>query len=70
MIITEVYTINGKSFTRTYSDTGMVMRNGVAYEEANDPTECGRTYEEVSRPNEEEEDVTPEEVVAELEDLL
>ena len=69
MIITEVYTINGKPFTRTYSDTGMVMRNGVIYEEANDPTECGRTYEEVPRPVEEE-DITPEEVVSELEDLL
>lgn len=47
MIITEQYEINGRSFTKTYSDEHRyVVRDGVAYEEANDPTEFGRTYEE------------------------
>lgn len=46
-IITETYEINGRSFTRTYSDEHRyVVRDGEAYEEANDPTEFGRTYEE------------------------
>lgn len=46
-IITETYEINGRSFTRTYSDEyRYVVRDGVAYSEANDPTELGRTYEE------------------------
>ena len=46
-IVTEQYEINGRSFTRTYSDEyRYVVRDGVAYSEANDPTELGRTYEE------------------------
>lgn len=53
MIHTEVYEINGRSFTKTWSDTGYVMRDGVVYEEANDPTDLGRIYEEVSGPEEE-----------------
>lgn len=50
MIKTEIYVINGRSFTRTWSDTGYVMRDGVVYEEANDPTELNRVYEEVDEP--------------------
>ena len=46
-IVTEQYEINGRSFTRTYSDEyRYVVRDGVAYSEANDPTDLGRTYEE------------------------
>jgi len=44
MIHTEIYDINGHSFTKTWSDTGYVKRDGMIYEEANDPTELGRTY--------------------------
>lgn len=50
MIHTEVYEINGRSFTRTWSDTGYVMRDGEVYDEANDPTELGRVYEEIDAP--------------------
>lgn len=47
MIRTESLTIGGKSFTRTYSDAGRcVVRDGVSYDEALDPTELGRTYTE------------------------
>lgn len=47
MIKTENLTINGKSFIRTCSDSGCyVVRDGVEYVEAIDPTECGRTYTE------------------------
>ena len=46
-IVTETYEINGRSFTRTYSDEyRYVVRDGIPYSEANDPTEFGRTYEE------------------------
>ena len=46
-IRTEALEINGRSFTRTYSDEyRYVVRDGVAYEDAIDPTEFGRTYEE------------------------
>lgn len=47
MIRTESMEFGGKQFTRTYSDSGRyVVRDGVSYDEAIDPTELGRTYEE------------------------
>lgn len=47
MIRTESLTIGGKGFTRTYSDAGRyVVRDGISYDEAIDPTELGRTYVE------------------------
>jgi len=46
-IVTELYEINGRSFTKTYSDSHRyVVREGISYSEANDPTEFGRTYTE------------------------
>ena len=46
-IQTETYIINNRSFTRTYSDANRyVMRDGIAYSEANAPTEYNRTYTE------------------------
>lgn len=47
MIRTEAYFIGEREFTRTYSDSGRyVVRDGISYEEANDPSEFGRTYTE------------------------
>ena len=47
MIRTENLTINGKSFIRTYSDSGCyVVRDGIEYSEAIDPAEFGREYTE------------------------
>lgn len=47
MIVTENMTINGKSFIRTFSDSGyMVERDGVRYSEAIDPAEFNRQYTE------------------------
>lgn len=46
-IRTETYFIGEREFTRTYSDSGRyVVRDGISYEEANDPSEFGRTYTE------------------------
>jgi hypothetical protein len=51
MIITNEITINGKSFIKTYSDSGMkIEREGVKYSEAIDPSEFGRVYTETSEP--------------------
>lgn len=51
MIITENCTINGKSFIKTYSDSGMMIeRDGVQYSEAYDPAEFGRQYTETDIP--------------------
>lgn len=53
MIVTENIIINGREFTRTWSDKGMqIERDGVFYDEANDPTEFGRTYTETATPSE------------------
>lgn len=47
MIQTENMIINNITFVRTYSDTGhKVERDGVAYDEAIDPADTGRTYTE------------------------
>ena len=47
MIRTEELTINGRSFTRTWSNAGKyVVREGISYSEAYDPAEFGRTYTE------------------------
>lgn len=51
MIVTKNLTINGKSFVRTYSDSGyMVEREGVRYSEAVDPVELNRQYTETDEP--------------------
>ena len=43
----EHFEVNGHDFVRTVSDSGRyVVRDGVSYEEANDPAELGRTYTE------------------------
>lgn len=47
MIVTETFYINEREFTRTYSDANRyVVRDGVEYSEACDPSEFGRTYTE------------------------
>ena len=67
-IVTEQYEINGKSFTRTYSDAHRcVVRDGIEYSEANDPTELGRTYTEGSLI---EEEATEEYKMQELLNIL
>ena len=55
MIVTEQITINDRQFTKTYSDSGlMVARENVQYSEAIDPSEFGRTYTETDIPVEAE----------------
>jgi hypothetical protein len=61
MIKTEVYSLGGLSITRTWSDEGRyVVREGVSYDVAEDPTELGRTYTE----GEYFEDPDPEEALS------
>lgn len=51
MIVTENLTINGRPFVKTYSDAGYkVERDGVRYDEANDPEEFDRVYTETDEP--------------------
>lgn len=53
MIVTEILTISGKEFLRTYSDSGYrIKKTGTdeVYDEAIDPAEMGRTYTETDEP--------------------
>ena len=47
MIQTDIVTIRGKQFQRTWSDSGrLIKRDGARYAEAIDPLDSGRTYTE------------------------
>ena len=49
MIKVETVTINGRTFIRTYSDSGYMIKQdgtGAMYSEAIDPADSGRTYTE------------------------
>lgn len=63
-IKTDTYILNGREFTRTYSDSGhYVVRDGVSYSEANDPSEFGMVYTEGDLIPEEELDVNFEDIL-------
>ena len=64
MIVTETYELNGRQFVRTYSDANRyVVRDGVAYSEANDPAAFGRTYTEGELMPQEEIEANAEEIL-------
>lgn len=50
MIHTEIITIRGKQYRRTYSDTHMLLRDGVEYAESIDPIDADRVYTESAIP--------------------
>lgn len=50
MIYSEIVTICGQEYRRTYSDTYMVARDGVEYSEAVDPIDTDRVYTESTIP--------------------
>lgn len=53
MIQTEIVTIRGKQFQRTWSDAGfLIERDGAQYSEAVDPLDSGRAYTETEVPME------------------
>ena len=71
MIITEQYYVGKRLFNRVYSDSGCyVVRNGIAYSEACDPAEFGRTYTEGDLIPPEERDTSDLADKAEAYDIL
>lgn len=57
MIKTEIVTIKGKDYSRTYSNEGyMIEREGVQYSEAIDPIGSDRKYVETETKVEEDND--------------
>jgi hypothetical protein len=70
MIQTENIEINGNTYTRTYSNAGMkIIRDGIMYDEAIDPADSGRVYEESSIPISPSDEATPEDYAAALSEL-
>lgn len=70
MIITETLVINGKEYTRRYSDLGVyIERDGEQYEEAIDPIDSGRVYIETEQPIVDESEVTDDDYQDALESL-
>ena len=64
MIRTETYMLGEREFTRTWSDENRyVVRDGVEYSEANDPSEFGRVYTEGEL-------MPPEDIAAQAEEVL
>lgn len=64
MIRTETYMLGEREFTRTWSDENRyVVRDGVEYTEANDPSEFGRVYTEGEL-------MPPEDIAAQAEEAL
>ena len=54
MVVTQIVTINGKDFQKTFSDNGLkIERDGVVYDEAIDPVGTNREYVETDEPVEE-----------------
>ena len=55
MIQTDIVTIRGKQFQRTWSDSGcLIERDSAVYSEAVDPAEFDRVYTETGIPVEPE----------------
>ena len=53
-IVTEQFTVNGRNFVRTHSNSGFLIYGGSPegyYSEACDPAELGRTYTETDTPS-------------------
>ena len=64
MVRTETYILGEREFTRTWSDANRyVVRDGVEYSEANDPSEFGRVYTEGEL-------MPPEDIAAQAEEVL
>ena len=73
MIYTETFELNGRSFTRTYSDKYYIERDGIEYSEANDPSEFNRQYtetdHELEEPNTPTDEATESDYITALQDL-
>lgn len=72
MIYTEIVTINGKQYKRTYSDTYTIERDGVEYYEAVDPVDGDRVYTETTNalyPSEGD-DISGDELLRMVEEVL
>ena len=71
MIKTEIITINNIQFQRTWSDANyLIERDGAKYSEAVDPIGIERTYTETNEPIDSQNDITSDEFLSMLEEVL
>ena len=63
-LIIENVVVRGKNFTHTFSDSNrFVVRDGISYEDAYDPTEFGRTYTEGDVIPQEQDEINSDEAI-------
>ena len=71
MIKTEIITINGVQFQKTWSDANyLIERDGAKYSEAVDPIDVKRTYTETNEPIDPQDNITGDEILSMLEEAL
>ena len=71
MIKTEIITINNIQFQKTWSDANyLIERDGAKYSEAIDPIGIARTYTETNEPICPQDDITGDEILSMLEEVL
>ena len=71
MIKTEIITINGVQFQKTWSDANyLIKRDGAKYSEAVDPMGVERIYTETNEPIDPQDNITGDEILSMLEELL
>ena len=71
MIKTEIITINGAQFQKTWSDANcLIERDGEKYSEAVDPIDIERTYTETTELIDPQDNITGDEILSMLEEVL
>ena len=71
MIKTETIIINGVQFQKTWSDANyLIERDGAKYSEAVDPMGVERTYTETNELIGSQDDITGDEILSMLEEVL
>ena len=71
MIKTEIITINGVQFQKTWSDANyLIERDGAKYSEAVDPIGAERIYIETNEPIDPQDNITGDEILSMLEEVL
>ena len=71
MIKTEIITINGVQFQKAWSDANyLIERDGAKYSEAVDPMGVERVYTETNELIDSQNDITSDEFLSMLEEVL
>lgn len=71
-VIEEFFTINGTQHVRHYSDSGLMIASddGIEYEVAEDLASVGKIYHETETPTSGDADLSGDEVLSALEEIV